>query len=597
VYAYENEITIDVSDGLSPVAGARVSLFTDDTFSLGFTGSGGACGLDPLAETPGNLYISVTAHNFYSYLDTITVVSATEPLVTLEDFTIDDDTTGASSGNSNSEVDAGETIESKVTLRNAGQDTAYYVTAQISTASPYVNLIDSTGIYGDMPPGGVNTPSWSFAYSVLPGCPEGETLSFDLSVDYGDTTVVRKLEFAVRAPVLSVAGISLEDTLYGDGNGCLEANETFELVLDFKNVGSGDGTGIAVELSENDPYVTLDVDSAYIDTLAVDSTRTASPAYLITLAPDCPEFHEISLGITFTFGSGRQMAGSTTVYVGGWLKDDFEGGDKGWTHANLWPTYEDEWHLEDYRNHTGGGTYSWKFGGQDSLRYADYAYGALVSPELCLSGDATLTFWHYMKAEMLSPSIAYDGGLVEISTDGGDTWTQIAPVGGYPDKVYGDSHCPLDKDTPCFGTTSGWEQVEFDLSAYEGRARIRFVFGSGSIAGDEGWYIDDIDIEDELAGVDDPTGKRPESFRLHALAPNPVVTRTLVAFDVPATTHVKVEVFNIEGRVVDTVADSSFEPGRYSLEWSPGSRLAPGVYFVNMETPTFHQTNKVIVVR
>ncbi|MGD9141682.1 MAG: C25 family cysteine peptidase [bacterium] len=597
VFACENEIAIDVSDGFGPVEGARVSLFTDDTFSLGFTGSAGTCEIDPLTETPGELYISVTAHNFYSYLDTITVVTSEGPLVTFEGFTTDDDTTGASSGNSNSEVDAGETIESIVTLRNAGQDTAYYVTALLSTASPYVSLIDSTGIYGDIPPDSVNSPSWSFAYSILPGCPDGETLCFDLSIDHDDTTVVRTFEAAVHAPVLSVAGISTADTLYGDANGCLEASETFELALDFKNVGSGLGAGIAIEITENDPYVTLDVDSAYIDTLAADSTRTASPAYLITLAPDCPEFHEINLGINIAFESGRQLAESTTIYVGGWLEDDFEGGDRGWTHINLWPTYEDEWHIEDYRNHTGGGTYSWKSGGEDSVKYSNYSYGALVSPELCLSGDATMTFWQYIEVEMISSSVAWDGGIVEISTDGGETWAQIAPVGGYPDKIYGDSHCPFAKDTPCFGTTSGWEMEEFDLSAYEGSARIRFVFGSGSIVGEEGWYIDDIDIVDDLAGVDDPRATVPGTFRLHAMAPNPVISGALVAFDVPATSRVKVEIFNVEGRVVETIANSTFEPGRYSIDWKPGLRLAPGVYFLNMETPTFSQTRKVIIVR
>jgi hypothetical protein len=598
VYAYENEITIDVNGGGSPVEGARVSLFTDDTFSLGFTGGSGTCALDPLAETPGALYVSVTAHNFHSYLDTITVITATEPLVTFESRTIDDDTTGVSSGNSNAEVDAGETIESEVTLRNAGQDTAYYVTALISTASPYVSLIDSTGVYGDIPPGGVMTPSWSFAYSISPACPDSETVSFDMSIDCGDTIVVRKFEVVVQAPVLYIAGISLSDSLYGDGNGCLEAGETFEMVLDFKNLGSGDGTGVQIEISEDDAYVVLDVDSAYIDTVAVDSTEATAPAYRITLTQDCPEFHEIDLGITISFASGRQVAGSTTVHLGGWLVDDFEGGDRGWTHDNLWPTYADDWHLEDYRNHSPGGTYSWKFGGAGAANYSNYAYGALVTPELCLSGDATLIFWYYLEAEMVSPTYAWDGGIVEISTDGGDTWTQIAPVGGYPHKIYGDSHCPLPADTPCFGTNGGWSEAEFDLSSYEGRARIRFVFASGPIAADEGWYIDNINIVDELASVDiDPDGAVPDKFELHAPLPNPVVYRALIAFDVPSASRVKVEVYNVEGRAVDIIADSTFEPGRYTFEWKGGASLAPGVYFLNMETPAYQRTRKVIIVR
>ncbi len=598
VYAYENEMTIDVSDGVGPVSGARVSLLSANTISLGFTDGGGTCALDPMVESPGDLYISVTAHNFYSYMDTIKVVTAAGPLITLEDYTIDDDATGVSSGNSNAEVDAGETIESKVRLRNAGQDTAYNVTALISTASPFVTLIDSTGAFGDIPPDSAVTPSWSFAFSFLASCPDSQIVTFDLSIDYGDTSVVRHLKMPVHAPVLSIAGISVADTLYGDGNGCLEAGETFELVLGFKNVGSGDGTGVAIEIDESDPYVTLDVDSAYVDTIPVDSTSTLAPAYLITLTPDCPEFHEIDLGIKISFDSGRLLLDSTTLYLGGRLRDDFESGNRGWSHTNLWPTYADDWHLEDYRNHTPGGAYSWKFGGAGAANYSDFSYGALVTPELCVSGDAILTFCHYIETDMASQIYTWDGGIVQISTDGGESWAQIAPSGGYPHKIYGDSFCPLPAKTPCFGTNGAWQQVEFDLSAYEGRARIRFVFASGSVAAEEGWYVDDITIVDKLASVEvEPDGTKPDRFSLHPPAPNPVTSRALVGFDVPKTSRVRITVYDIEGRAADTIANATFEPGRYCLDWNAGTRLAPGVYFVKMDAPTFQQTRKVVIIR
>jgi hypothetical protein len=597
VYAYENEVEIDVSGGAGPLAGARVSLFTDDSFSPGYTDGGGTCVLDPMSDAPCDLYVSVAAHNFYSYIDTIAVVPASGPLVTFEGFTTDDDTTGASSGNSNGEVDAGETIESVVTLRNAGQDTAYYVTARISTANPYVYLIDSTGVYGDMPPGGVTSPSWSFAYYVSPACPDSEIVPFDMLVDYGDTSVVRHFAVTARAPVLRLAGISLADTLYGNGNGCIEAGETFEVVFGYENTGSAEAVGVGIKIGESDLYAAINLDSAYIDTVAVDSTRLASPSFVITLSPDCPEFHELVLDITISFASGRQAQDSTVLYVGGSLEDDFEGGNRGWTHDNLWPLYADDWHLSDYMNHTPSGTYSWKFGGVDSGKYSNFSYGALVTPELCLAGNATLSFWHWIKVEMLSQTYAWDGAIVEISTDGGGTWTRIAPIGGYPNKIYGDSHCPLPANTPCFGTNSGWTEVTFDLSAYEGSARIRFVLASGAFYTSDGWYIDDLTITDDAASVDiDPDGLRPDRFSLHALAPNPVSSRAAVAFDVPAASRVTVEVFNVEGRLVDTITDATYQPGRHSLEWKAG-RLSPGVYFVNMEARDFHETRKIIIVK
>jgi hypothetical protein len=598
VYAFENEVAIEVSDGFNPVAGARVSLFAGDIFSSGFTGGDGVCVLDPLVEAPGQLYLSVTAHNFHSYIDSISIAVAGEALVTLEGFTADDDTTGVSSGNSNQEVDAGETIESQVALRNAGQDTAYNVTARISTANPYVSLIDSTGTYGDIPPDSVVSPSWSFAYSILPSCPDSEMAAFDLSVDYGDTNVIRHMEVAVHAPVLAITAISVADTLSGNGDGCIEAGEAFEVVFGLKNTGSGEARGICVTIAESDMYVLLDADSAWVDTIAVDSTAWTTPSYVVSLSPECPEFHEIGLSVTFSFESGRQAGDSTVVYVGGSLEDDFEDGEGGWTHTNVWPTYADNWHLEDYRNHTPDGTYSWKFGGPGSANYSNYAYGELVTPEICLGSNSEMTFWQWVDTEMLTQKVAWDGGIVEISTDGGESWTQIAPVGGYPHKIYGDSHCPLPANTPCFGSSGGWTQVQFNLSAYEGRVKVRFVFGSGAVATDEGWYIDDIIITDDFASVDiDPGGVTPDRFALHALSPNPVASATAVVFDVPNISRVKIEVYDVRGRVVATIADGVFQPARYRLDWGAADRLSPGVYFVAMDTPTFRQTRKAIIIR
>ena len=41
------------------------------------------------------------------------------------------------------------------------------------------------------------------------------------------------------------------------------------------------------------------------------------------------------------------------------------------------------------------------------------------------SGSATLTFWHAYDMES-----TYDGGVLEVSTDGGTTWVDVLAAGG-----------------------------------------------------------------------------------------------------------------------------------------------------------------------
>jgi hypothetical protein len=103
-----------------------------------------------------------------------------------------------------------------------------------------------------------------------------------------------------------------------------------------------------------------------------------------------------------------------------------------------------------------------------------------------------------MDAEIEDPTWAWDGGIVEISIDGGDTWTQIMPEGGYPYKIMDNPASPFDPGTPCFSGSHDWQQEEFDLSAYEGEAYVRFRFGSDGYVTEEGWYIDDMEVTSQV---------------------------------------------------------------------------------------------------
>ncbi len=121
--------------------------------------------------------------------------------------------------------------------------------------------------------------------------------------------------------------------------------------------------------------------------------------------------------------------------------------------------------------------------GDDYTTNADWY---LYSPTFQASSDSVvLSFYQWYHIES-----GYDGGNVEISTDGGQTWTLIEPVNGYPDdNVYALGEAGFT------GSTGNWELVEFDLSNYVSSGdyfQIRFHFASDYSVCYEGWYIDDL---------------------------------------------------------------------------------------------------------
>lgn len=602
IHTAANEVEISVTDGADPVAGARVSVFSDGAhFGHAFTDESGVARVNPSIAAPGSVHVAVIAHNFYGSLDTLEAVDAAHALVMLGSLTVDDDTAGPSSGDSDGEADAGETVEIGADLENIGQTAATGVTAVLRADDPHVTLGDSVAAYGDIGVGMTAQPGAAFVVDIDPDAPDEHQVGLDLHISYSDTSVVRHHTLALCAPALEIAGAAVSDLLYGDGNGCIGPGETVEFDLTISNAGTGGADGVALTVTESDPYVDILSGSASVASIAAGSAATASPSCVMSIAPGCPGTHRIDLNVDIDFASGRSAATSASVFVGGSLGDDMEAGQGMWHHEDIVAGFLDQWHLETYRNHTPGGAYSWKFGGPGVEGYTHYSHGGLITPELCLGPNATLTFWHFIQVELESGGYASDGGIVEISADGGETWNQITPVGGYPHRIYPGTSTPIPPETPCFAWTSAWTEVQFDLSAHEGPARIRFNFGSGEhFTAEEGWYIDDVLITDDMASVridDGDMSEVPTAFALSPVSPNPAAHAAEIRFATPRQTAVRIEAFDVSGKLVDVIADSVFEPGRHSVAWRCPESQSPGVYFVRMSAAGFEATRKAVILR
>ncbi len=89
----------------------------------------------------------------------------------------------------------------------------------------------------------------------------------------------------------------------------------------------------------------------------------------------------------------------------------------------------------------------------------------------------------------------------------------------------------------------------------------------------------------------------PETFALHPVYPNPFNPTTTLRFIV-GITHVSslLQVFDISGRLVETLIDEHLRPGTHSVQWN-ASRFSSGVYFVHLESESFSQSQKVILLK
>jgi hypothetical protein len=123
-------------------------------------------------------------------------------------------------------------------------------------------------------------------------------------------------------------------------------------------------------------------------------------------------------------------------------------------------------------------------------------HACLTTPPLHLGAHAVLAFSHWICSEIDDTRAGYcwDGGVVEISTNGGVSFAQLS--GPYTHQISGWLFSPWSDGTPCFaGSGDGWHDVSFDLSAYAGATAIlRFHYGADDNGDREGWYVDNIRV-------------------------------------------------------------------------------------------------------
>jgi hypothetical protein len=101
------------------------------------------------------------------------------------------------------------------------------------------------------------------------------------------------------------------------------------------------------------------------------------------------------------------------------------------------------------------------------------------------------------------------------------------------------------------------------------------------------------------AGADTPHGH--QGVTLTTVGPNPFRDITRVGFVLPATIPSELQVIDVSGRLVRTLASGTLAAGRHSVEWNGtdgrGHGVAAGRYFLRLRAGGFEKTASILLVR
>jgi chitodextrinase len=247
------------------------------------------------------------------------------------------------------------------------------------------------------------------------------------------------------------------------------------------------------------------------------------------------------------------------------------------------------WQITETQARTGSHSYH---NAADNDKYLRNTCAAITTPAISLDANAELSYFVRYNLEW-----EWDGVIVEISEDGGNTWKDLPPAGGYPGTL-ADTQGATGTDSPAnvcgYLRTQGaftgpsnnagltpWTEYKSSLAAYSGKTvQIRWRFTSDPGAEFEGFYLDDVAIAN---------AKMPGSC-------TQVITRPAAAFDLVPGLPAKGKPAQFRDRSTNTPTSWSwqFGDGGTSTQQNPTHTYdATGTYTVTLTVTNAAGTHSV----
>jgi hypothetical protein len=97
-------------------------------------------------------------------------------------------------------------------------------------------------------------------------------------------------------------------------------------------------------------------------------------------------------------------------------------------------------------------------------------------------------------------------------------------------------------------------------------------------------------------GIQQISSEIPKEFLLSQNYPNPFNPVTNIEFAIPKSSFVKLVVYDMLGREVETLVSKDLKAGTYKADWN-ASEYTSGVYFYKLQTEGFFETKKMILTK
>ncbi len=308
------------------------------------------------------------------------------------------------------------------------------------------------------------------------------------------------VESGTLAGKLALGGLSLtDDGISCDADGYFDPGESGQLRIRLANNGILAADNVSVTATTTNTGVQI---GAPIELSALQPFTSSSLAIPVTLLPTAPPNTVVTIKVHAAGESTCDRNGvdvDLTVRTGVDDVPDASSIDHAETKISPWtPTGAGATGLW---GRVVDATFNQSFFGKDAGFPTDTQF---VSPPLNVgtTDPFVLTFSHAYSLEG-DPSALFDGGVVELSLNGGATWSDVTEFGvdpGYTGALFVGSGNPLAGRQAYSGISPGFptrNQVSLDFGTiFAGlTVQVRFRIGTDAGAAFAGWTIDDVEVD------------------------------------------------------------------------------------------------------
>jgi hypothetical protein len=125
------------------------------------------------------------------------------------------------------------------------------------------------------------------------------------------------------------------------------------------------------------------------------------------------------------------------------------------------------------------------------------------------------------------------------------------------------------------------------------------IAGNGTI-----WLATNAGLSELNVSATSLNGDRqsqPKQFQLYPAYPNPFNMSTTIRFQINTNQHIKISIFDVNGRIVNTILNSKVAAGNYKITWNgkntTGNEMASGIYFARVSVSNYISTLKLVMIK